>query len=234
MPPDRVSGDPAWSRDGSRLAFGLRDRQGNADVYVAGANGSGSPIRVTRTLLAEIAVGFRTGPLPPSAPCTIAGTPHADVLRGTAGDDLIYGLGGADTLDGRGGDDYVDGGDGDDRLLGGAEYDVLDGGSGDDVLEGGFHNDVLDGGAGHDTLTGGDGSDRFRAWQGGRDRLDGLASTSPGPTAPIGASRWNEQCSGGPSSARSMPSLTAPLDPAGGAAARSGARGCPRTRTGSP
>ena len=40
---------------------------------------------------------------PGDPPCTISGTPRADLLRGTAGDDVICGKGGDDQLMGLGG-----------------------------------------------------------------------------------------------------------------------------------
>lgn len=94
---------------------------------------------------------------PPGAPCTLAGTPRADVLRGTSGDDVICGRGGDDVLVGGGGHDLLLGGAGRDRLLAGAGRDRLEGGPGDDTLAGGRDDDELLGGRGSDVLLARDG-----------------------------------------------------------------------------
>jgi Ca2+-binding RTX toxin-like protein len=70
------------------------------------------------------------------APCTITGTPDADILVGTKGRDVICGLGGNDVLDGNGGDR------GSDRVYGGLGNDVI-------FAWDGFA-DKLDGGPGKD------------------------------------------------------------------------------------
>jgi peptidoglycan/xylan/chitin deacetylase (PgdA/CDA1 family) len=107
-------------------------------------------------------------------PCTIVGTPEADVLVGTSGDDVVCGLGGDDVLSGGDGDDVLDGGPGKDtvsfatapgpvhvRLASRAQ------GEGRDVLVGfergvgSSRADVLDARDRHpyDTLDGGGGAD---------------------------------------------------------------------------
>src|SRR2546421_5333896 len=64
-------------------------------------------------------------------PCTITGTPGADLLFGTKGRDVICGLGGNDVLDGNGGDDVLNGGPRGDLLDGGErQNDPLRGGGG--------------------------------------------------------------------------------------------------------
>src|SRR2546430_16655092 len=83
-------------------------------------------------------------------PCTITGTPGADLLFGTKGRDVICGLGGNDVLDGNGGNDVLNGGPGDDLLNGGNGNDVLYGGAGEDKLHGGHGRAVMRGGAGND------------------------------------------------------------------------------------
>ena len=99
-------------------------------------------------------------------PCTITGTPGADLLFGTKGRDVICGLGGNDVLDGNGGN-------GNDVLYGGAGSDKLQGDHGRDVMRGGAGNDMLfawDGFA--DKLNGGLGADR--AWKDKYDRATAI------------------------------------------------------------
>ena len=92
-------------------------------------------------------------------PCTVRGTPGADVLSGTPGDDVICGFGGDDVLRGGAGKDRLLGGSGNDQLQGGGDNDRLRGGAGDDQLSGNGGNDNLRGGAGADRMSGGAGSD---------------------------------------------------------------------------
>jgi Ca2+-binding RTX toxin-like protein len=63
-------------------------------------------------------------------PCTVKGTPGADLLQGTSGPDVICGYGGNDTIGGSSGSDIVRGGPGSDRIQGDSGADVLLGGSG--------------------------------------------------------------------------------------------------------
>ncbi len=99
-----------------------------------------------------------------TAPCTITGTPGADLLFGTKGRDVICGLGGNDVLDGNSGNDILKGGEGD---------DLLNGGNGNDILYGGAGNDKLQGDHGRDIVRGGAGNDMIFAWDGFADRLNG-------------------------------------------------------------
>ena len=124
-------------------------------------------IRTMAALFATISLfAVRAGHATPNvtAPCTITGTPGADLLFGTKGRDVICGLGGNDVLDGNGGNDILKGGDGD---------DLLNGGNGNDVLYGGAGNDKLQGDHGRDVVKGGAGNDMIFAWDGFADRLDG-------------------------------------------------------------
>jgi Ca2+-binding RTX toxin-like protein len=97
-------------------------------------------------------------------PCTITGTPGADLLFGTKGRDVICGLGGNDKIRGLGGNDVIRGGAGDDKLQGDHGRDVLKGGSGNDMLF------AWDGFA--DRLYGGSGADR--AWKDMYDHAYGI------------------------------------------------------------
>jgi Ca2+-binding RTX toxin-like protein len=67
-------------------------------------------------------------------PCTVKGTPGADLLQGTSGPDVICGYGGDDTIGGNSGNDIVRGGPGSDRVQGDSGADVLQGGSGSDWI----------------------------------------------------------------------------------------------------
>lgn len=140
------------------------------------------------SLLATVAVAFglaAPAAATTAAPCTIVGTPEADVLVGTDGDDVICGLGGADLLVGGAGDDVLrggpghdtlEGGPGDDELRGGNHGDLLLGGIGDDELWGGSGHDVVRGGPGDDLAYGGPGTDEVRGGD-GNDRLRGGTGT---------------------------------------------------------
>ncbi|MDX8355628.1 calcium-binding protein [Cognatiyoonia sp. IB215182] len=77
---------------------------------------------------------------------SLAGSAHADTLRGDGANNSLWGL------------------DGNDSLHGGAGHDEIRGGTGDDVLHGGADNDHLIGGAGADHLDGGAGFDQAAYW----------------------------------------------------------------------
>ena len=92
-------------------------------------------IRAMAALFATISLfAVRAGHATPTVttPCTITGTPGADLLFGTKGRDVICGLGGNDVLDGNGGNDVLKGGPGNDLLNGGNGNDLLYGGLGKD------------------------------------------------------------------------------------------------------
>ena len=124
-------------------------------------------IKTMAALFATISLFVvRGGHAAPSTtlPCTITGTPGADLLFGTKGRDVICGLGGNDVLDGNGGNDVLYGGPGD---------DLVNGGNGNDVLYGGAGNDKLQGDHGRDVVKGGTGNAMIFAWDGFADRLYG-------------------------------------------------------------
>jgi uncharacterized repeat protein (TIGR01451 family) len=102
-------------------------------------------------------------------PCTILGTPLADILSGTPGNDVICGLDGNDRLVGKGGKDVLRGGKHNDRGNGGKGPDTLTGQHGKDRLRGAAKNDRLNGGGSRDRLSGGPGKDRVNGG-GGKDR----------------------------------------------------------------
>ncbi|WP_298938447.1 tandem-95 repeat protein [uncultured Ruegeria sp.] len=73
----------------------------------------------------------------------LAGSAHADTLRGDGANNGLWGGAGNDILNGGAGDDY---------LYGEAGDDILSGGAGDDWMYGGAGADSLDGGAGRDAV----------------------------------------------------------------------------------
>ena len=109
---------------------------------------------------------------PPAGPCTMKGTPRADLLRGTRGRDVICAGAGRDVISGLTGNDVLRGGPGDDIIFGLAGNDDLRGGPGNDRLLGGRGKDRLGGGAGNDRISGGPGRDRIAGGR-GRDTLTG-------------------------------------------------------------
>ncbi|MEP1125112.1 MAG: Calx-beta domain-containing protein [Ilumatobacter sp.] len=95
-----------------------------------------APDGTSRLVVHEIEVG---------RPCTITGSPRADLIVGTNGSDVICSGNGDDIVFALGGDDLV---------FGGAGSDILLGGVGDDHVDGGTGRDLVVGGAGRDTLIG--------------------------------------------------------------------------------
>jgi Tol biopolymer transport system component len=139
---------PAWSPDGSTIAFSDMGRCGRGGIALVAAGGSGF-----RKLTED---------------CRLYGTIGDDRFDGTLATDDIYALAGNDRVDGLSGDDTVDGGPGNDILIGGEGLDTLYGGEGDDLLRG----DVLYGGPGRDRLIGENGwAARIYARDGRRDRI---------------------------------------------------------------
>jgi Ca2+-binding RTX toxin-like protein len=129
-------------------------------------------------------LSFRTSLAPPPpppvpvSPCTLVGTPGADVLVGTPGADVICALGGADTVSGGGGDDHVRAGGGADSVRGGDGNDILVGGRGLDVLAGDRGRDRIRGGLGRDRVLGGRGPDVLFGDAAGDALTGGLGSDS--------------------------------------------------------
>jgi Tol biopolymer transport system component len=55
-------GDPAWSPDGTRIAFASH-RDGNAEIYIMNVDGSG-PIHLTNNPAIDLAPAWSSGPTP--------------------------------------------------------------------------------------------------------------------------------------------------------------------------
>jgi Tol biopolymer transport system component len=122
---------PAWSPDGTRVAF-IGRRPTTSDPYdifhVSATGGAESRVTTNADLNATSNVDWQ--PIPR---CTKTGTPGNDTLAGTAGKDVLCGLGGNDRINGGGGNDTILAGPGNDTILAGPGNDILNGGSGTDV-----------------------------------------------------------------------------------------------------
>ena len=180
--------DPAFSSDGTTLAF-ARDE----DIWVADSAGAGA-VNVTRSPPGEGQPAWQPGAGSPRStrPCAIVGTANADVLRGSRYADVFYDRGGNDTIFAGAGADTIYDGSGDDRIWAGFGRDWIElgdgrntthggpgddgitgrffpkparrpqrifGDAGDDRIYGGLAADVIDGGSGRDLLFGMPGAD---------------------------------------------------------------------------
>jgi Tol biopolymer transport system component len=114
---------PAWSPDGSKLAYSSGRECLRWGIYTLDLATNHSE-RLTNN-------------------CQFLGTPRNDVLRGTpfwdylgggAGDDVIAGLDGPDRISGGPGNDRLDGGAGNDHILGEQGRDTIRCGSGRDTV----------------------------------------------------------------------------------------------------
>jgi Ca2+-binding RTX toxin-like protein len=167
-----------------------------------------SPTGVDVDLAAGTAIGDGSDTL--SSIADLAGSRHADTIRGNywrneifsaPGSDVVYGLNGDDELLDTSGSDWIEGGQGDDQLVTGfcvsgsdgptrcqtdpALPDTLIGGPGDDEIVSGPGDDHLWGNGGDDWLTGGDGSDAISG-DAGDDRLRGGTAAGTRPDADDG------------------------------------------------
>jgi Ca2+-binding RTX toxin-like protein len=188
-PASMSASDPAWSPDGSEIAF-TRQIPHEHDTMIVRPDGV-DPILVA---------AHTKAPAWRPVACTRTGSAGSDHLVGTAGNDVLCGLGGPDFIAGRGGQDIISGGRGEDRIsfgwapagvpirvglyafAGGTEFlsgiEDVDGSPFDDVIRGGAvpniirgldGDDMIFGGLGRDRLLGGSGEDRIDA----RDGLPG-------------------------------------------------------------
>jgi Ca2+-binding RTX toxin-like protein len=182
--------DPAWSPDGTRIAFdGSRDDPGNQDVYVMNADGTGVR-RLTSDLADDShpawapdgsAIAFQSERDGKRNPQIYTMAPDgSNVRRLTYGDATQLPswqpLGPPParcTLWGTAADDLLVGGDGSDTICGEAGNDTLIGGGGNDELFGGDGNDFLAGGPGWDIFNGDAGDDRIDARDGIREFVRG-------------------------------------------------------------
>jgi dipeptidyl aminopeptidase/acylaminoacyl peptidase len=185
--PDHESVDqnPAWSPDGRRIYFDS-SRDGNLNVYVMNADGSGQTRLTDSPALDAIPIPspdgrtvlFTSDRLDRDRrelfTMTVNGRGVRHVGRGTQGDWQRLGPRPAGcTLWGTIGDDLIPGTAGRDVVCGGIGNDTLLGLGGADSLVGGFDDDVLDGGSGADRLRGDYGNDVFRTRDEARDLVEG-------------------------------------------------------------
>lgn len=173
---DRADWFPAWASDGSGITFERSSEEpGRFDIWVMTApeslpTGTGNGGAASAAAAPTSAGGapearrltFDGDSKSPdwfveALPCTVTGTPKADVLEGTSGDDVICARGGDDEVTAGLGNDVVRAGLGTDRVRTGSGRDRLLGARGSDRLTGGDGRDRLRGGSGTDTLTTRDG-----------------------------------------------------------------------------
>lgn len=200
-PASMSASDPAWSPDGTEIAF-TRQVPHERDTMVVRPDGVDPIVVATHT---------RAPAWRPVA-CTIWGSDTADMLAGTPGNDVICGRGGNDVIAGRGGTDIISGGQGEDTIsfgwapagvrmrvglhafIGGAKeflsgFEDVNGSPFGDFVRGGGVANVIRGLAGGDDIIGGPGRDRLLGGSGddtvdGRDGLPG-DEVSGGPGADV-------------------------------------------------
>ena len=182
-PASMSASDPAWSADGTEIAF-TRQIPHEHDTMVVRPDGVDPML---------IAAHTRAPAWRPVA-CTSWGTDTGDLLIGTPGNDVICGRGGNDVIAGRGGTDIISGGQGEDAIsfgwapaavdvrvdrhavAGGATeflfgFEDVNGSPFGDVIRGGGVPNVIRGLAGGDTIFGGLGRDRLLGGS-GDDTID--------------------------------------------------------------
>jgi Tol biopolymer transport system component len=141
---------PAWSPDGTKIAFASGRECLRWGIYVFDRTTDGVR-RLTNQCVFD---GTLRGDV-------IRGTPFLDFINGGPGRDRLYGLAGADRIRGDLGRDYLDGGPGPDELLGGRSDDDVYGRDGNDHIS----TDSR----GHDRVYGGRGNDLIESAGGSRD-----------------------------------------------------------------
>jgi dipeptidyl aminopeptidase/acylaminoacyl peptidase len=193
---------PAWSPDGSTIAFVSDRGDGSWRIYTVAPDGTnlqhisndagtydalptwspdGTQIAFARNyqiwVMARDGAGARqltTGDSN-TAPAwqPLAPAPPGCTLWGTSANDLLVGTENSDVICGLGGDDTIIGLGGDDALVGNDGNDSLAGGLGHDILAGGSGDDTLDArDGGQDVTRGGPGIDTALV----DGRMDGLSS----------------------------------------------------------
>jgi Ca2+-binding RTX toxin-like protein len=119
---------PAWSPEGSHIAFMSNRRDTNLEIWVMSTLSDDNAVRLTNNRGIDEYPDWQPVPT-----CKKTGTTGNDEITGTAGKDVLCGLGGNDSLKGLGANDILLGGTGNDSLQGGAQNDILNGGAGADT-----------------------------------------------------------------------------------------------------
>ena len=119
---------PAWSPEGSHIAFMSDRRDSNLEIWVMSTLSDDNAVRLTNNRGIDEYPDWQPVPT-----CTKTGTAGNDKITGTAGKDVLCGGSGNDSLKGLGGNDILLGGTGNDSLQGGAQNDILNGGTGVDT-----------------------------------------------------------------------------------------------------
>jgi Ca2+-binding RTX toxin-like protein len=119
---------PAWSPEGSHIAFMSTRRDNNVEIWVMSTLSDDNAVRLTNNRGIDEFPDWQRIPV-----CTKTGTAGNDQITGTASKDVLCGGAGNDTLIGKGGNDILLGEAGNDSLQGGPKNDILNGGTGADT-----------------------------------------------------------------------------------------------------
>jgi Ca2+-binding RTX toxin-like protein len=119
---------PAWSAEGSHIAFMSTRRDNNLEIWVMSTLSDDNAVRLTNNRGIDEYPDWQPVPV-----CTKTGTTGNDKLTGTTGKDILCGGAGNDVLIGRGGNDILLGESGNDSLQGGTGNDIHNGGTGTDT-----------------------------------------------------------------------------------------------------
>ena len=141
---------PSPSRDGlNRIVF-RSTRDGDQELFVMNADGSGQT-QITFNTSTDKGPDWQPNVKCGKGVATIVGTSASETLTGGPGPDIISGQGGKDKIKGLGGKDVICGDAGKDNLNGGNGKDQLFGGKGKDKTVGGKGKDKCVGGGGDDS-----------------------------------------------------------------------------------